>query len=191
MVTQMRMQADRARSNTVGDRIRSSATRQDAQDSIVLRPSRANAQDSYEQEAAAQGYASGKRRSLSRDVLLTVAIAIAAVVAYPRIEPNLPYSWRMNIASVISRFSPAPSVAVQGAAVVVSDLNLRSEPSTTSAVVALLPRGSSVATIEKRGDWMFVQLEADNRQQPRRGWVFGTFLKEIEDDEPESSDEPD
>jgi hypothetical protein len=191
MVTQIRMQVDRARSNAAAGSTKPSATRQSAQephDSIVLRPSRANDPYGYQD---ASGYAPPRRRSLGRDLLLTAAFAIGVVVAYPSIEPHLPYSWRTNIASVMNRFAPAPSLPVQGAAVVVSDLNLRKGPSTSSAVVALLPRGSSVATIEKRGDWMFVQLEADNRAEPRRGWVYGSFLKDIEVDDPESSDEAD
>jgi uncharacterized protein YraI len=128
---------------------------------------------------------------MGRDILIVAAVAIVAVVAYPSVAPYLPYSWRANIAAITGQFGSVADMATLGSAVVLSDLNLREGPSTRTAVVALVPRGSNVATIEKRGEWMFVQIEADNRAQPRRGWVYGSFLREIEADEPESSDDSD
>jgi uncharacterized protein YgiM (DUF1202 family) len=182
MVTQIRMQVEGARNGT------RSNSRESDTGQIQLRT---RAQFSSEASSREQYVQAPPRRGFGRDLFVAVALGIAAIVAYPSIEQYLPYAWRSNITAVMNQFRPVQAVASQGSAVDVSDLNLRQGPSTSTAVVALLPRGSNVATIEKRGDWMLVQLEADNRAQPTRGWVFGSFLKEIEDDEPETSEDAD
>jgi hypothetical protein len=136
-----------------------------------------------------------KRRSLFRDLLIAATLGIVAIIGYPSIEPHLPPTWQANIASVMGRFAPSPGVA-EREAIVVSDVNLRAGPSTTTKVIALLPRGSRVATTETRGEWTFVQVEAYSRNsQLRRGWVYATFLENVgdgEDDaETESSEDSD
>ena len=124
---------------------------------------------------------------------VVAALAIAVIVIYPRIEPLLPEALRSNIAKITSLFGPAQNFTAQGFAAVASDVNLRAAPSTTARVIATLPRGLKVATIERRGEWTFVQVEGEGNTQPRRGWVFSSFLKEetgeVEDDDETSSGE--
>ena len=64
-------------------------------------------------------------------------------------------------------------------AVVVRDVNVRASPSNAAAVVSTLARGAKVATIERRGNWTLVQIGGDSRNiKPRRGWVYGSFLRD-------------
>ena len=126
------------------------------------------------------------KRSNVRGVLIAAALATLAVIAYPIIEVRLPQSWRSQITAVTdslpitddsgtSNAAPAPSSSV---AVVLRDLNVRADPSTGAKVIATLPQGLKVTTIEKRGAWTSVQIESDNpNAKPLQGWVYGSFLK--------------
>jgi hypothetical protein len=133
-----------------------------------------------------------RKGSSFRDVIVVASIAIIAIFAYPRIEPFLPETWRSNIAAILGGLAPSPNPIAQGSASVVSDVNLRVEPSTTAEIITTLPRGLKVTTIERRGDWMLVQVEGNSgNARPQRGWVFGSFLiSDVNDDvEPEPSEE--
>ena len=146
--------------------------------SIVLRSSRANGPAAWEPEPVEP-----RRRGFGRDVLIVALIAIAVGVAYPSFEQYLPVTVRMHVASLMNSVRPPAVVATEGDAIVLREVNLRAGPSTTSKVIALLPRGSRVATAEKRGEWTFVQVEAYSRNtQLRRGWVFASFLESVEED---------
>jgi hypothetical protein len=210
MLIQMRMQADRARSDAVGGSTRPAGRGSDAaggsarpaeragfgaraaeretdaaairlptredrglgtQDpKVVIRPKQINS----DQQPGAR-----KKRGVFRDIVVVAALAIFVIVTYPSIEPLVPEPWRSNIAAVIGNHAPPANVTVQGVASVASEVNLRAEPSTTARVIATLPRGLKVVTGERRGDWILVQVEGDRSStQPRRGWVFGSFLKE-------------
>ena len=209
MLTQMRMQTDRARSEAVGGSIKSNnRTRFGAKtadrgvDTVAIQlPTqedrgigtqgskialRSN-QMMFEPEPHAP-----KKRGALRDVIVAASLAILVIVAYPLIEPFLPPSWQSNIAAITGGFGPSPSgsdtslvtmpamssnAAAQGLALVVREVNLRVGPSTTEKVVAALPRGLNVKLLERRGDWAFVQIDSES-SQPRRGWVYGSFLKQ-------------
>ncbi len=196
MLAQVRMQADRARSDAVGGSIRSGEraafgarpAERETESAPMRLPNR------EERGSATQGskivirpkqmtiveepHAPRKRGAL-RDIVVVASLAILVIVTYPTVEPLLPDSWRSNITAITGGVVPPPNVTVQRLAAVVSDVNLRAGPSTTAKVITTLPRGLKVATIERRGDWTLVQIEGNSRNtQPRRGWVYGSFLKD-------------
>jgi hypothetical protein len=119
-----------------------------------------------------------RRRAVGRDFIVVSVLAIVMIVAYPRIEPFIPEPLRSNLAAVITRFFPTSTIAAQGSAVVARDVNLRDGPSTSAEIVATLPRGLGVAVLERRDEWTRVEIAADgSNPQPRRGWVFSSFLE--------------
>ena len=196
-LVQLRMEADRARSNATGGSInpsRSSASRstfgskavarepepaairlpgrepraQAKQEQIVLQPHRV-LEDPY----------APKKRGIWRDLLVVAALAVVAIMVYPRIEPLIPEPWRSQIAALTGGFASPSSVVAQGSAVVVRDVNLRSGPSTSASIITTLVPGQNVATLARREEWTFVEVAADSRStQPQRGWVFSSFLKD-------------
>ena len=208
MLTQLRQQADRARSDSVGGSIRSSEPRatfatkpnprvvesapirlparedrglETRGSKIIIQPQRV---------ASEQDSRAPRRSSSFRDIVVVASIAIIAIFAYPRIAPFVPEPWRSNIAAILGGLAPSPNPTAQGSASVVNDVNLRAEPSTTAEIITTLPRGLKVTMIEQRGDWMLVQVEGSNgNPRPRRGWVFASFLtSDVNDDvEPEPS----
>jgi hypothetical protein len=128
-----------------------------------------------------------KKRGALRDIFLVAALAVVAIMAYPSIAPFLPQSVRSNIDAVtgpIVAFSrpesvSPPDVYEQHLAVVVRDVNVRANPSTTGAVISTLVRGTKVTTLEQRGNWTLVQIEGGSgNAKPRQGWVFGSYLKD-------------
>jgi uncharacterized protein YraI len=60
----------------------------------------------------------------------------------------------------------------------VHDANIRSGPSTKTAVVATLPRDKPVTVVERRGDWAMVQFNV-NGAVIQQGWMRGSFLKDV------------
>lgn len=212
MLTQLRMQADRVRSDAVGGSIKSapratfgsrSADREPEPAPIRL-PAR------EDREPGAPGYRivlrpremmpepeslEPRKRGALRDIVVVALIAIAAIVAYPKIAPLLPQSWRSNIGAIIGGAGPSASVTPQGRAAVLNDVNLRVGPSASARVITILRRGMRVATIDRRDDWILVEVQgAGGNTQPVRGWVFGSFLSEEArngaDDAETSSDDP-
>jgi hypothetical protein len=193
-LVQLRIESDRARSNATGGsitapksgdrsvfgtkaaarepepvaiRLPTREARGQAKEQIVLQPHRV-LEDPHPH----------KKRGMGRDLLVVAVLAIVVIVAYPRIEPLIPEPWRSNIASLTGDFGSA-SVAAQGSAVVIRDVNLRVGPSTSANIVSTLPQGLNVATLARRDEWTFVEVGADSRNpQPRRGWVFSSFLKD-------------
>jgi len=125
-------------------------------------------------------------RRPTRDIVLAACVVVAAILLYPWIEPLVPESWRSNIAAITAGNEPiAPAESLSHAppqehmALVVRGANLRAGPSATAPVISTLQRGLQVATLEQRGNWMLVQIGGENgKTQPRRGWVFSTFLKD-------------
>lgn len=213
MLTQLRLQADRARTDAVGGSIRPSGaasgasgapfgaraaqreielapapmpTRADlglkTQDgSVVLRPSRIMAQ----QDAP-------RRRRVGRDVAVVAMLAALVAVAYPKIEPLLPYDLRVAIrgALVSTPSASAPNRPTQDSALdsalVTAEVNLRAGPTRGAEVLATLPRGLQVTVFERRDDWILVRVEGDRGKGQRQGWVFGSFLQDV----PEVQDAP-
>ena len=187
-MTETRRQANRGRGEAARQALRAQPAPQTQPTPSVFRADGITISDGWQEPAP-------KRRSLFRDLLVATTLGVMAIIGYPMIEPHLPQTWQANIASVIGGVAPPPGVA-EREAIVVNDVNLRAGPSTTTKVIALLPRGSRVAATETRGDWTFVQVEAYSRSsQLRRGWVYASFLQSVgdgEDDaETESSDESD
>jgi SH3-like domain-containing protein len=61
----------------------------------------------------------------------------------------------------------------------VRDSNIRSGPSTTSAVVGQARRGMTVAVIAKRNNWIRVRLPQEKPDaEPREGWMHNSRLRE-------------
>jgi SH3 domain-containing protein len=108
------------------------------------------------------------------------------ITAYPSVGSFLPQSLQSNIAAVTGASGPptgsntsltSPSVPVKSMAVVARDVNVRAGPSPTAKILSTLPRGLRVATLERRGDWMSVQIErAGPNAKSLQGWVYGSFL---------------
>jgi Bacterial SH3 domain len=192
----VRLEADRARSNATGGSINApksgdrsvfgtkAAAREPEPVAIRLPTREARGQAKQEQivlqpHRMLEDPHAPKKRGLGRDLLVVAALAVVVIVAYPRIEPLIPEPWRSNIAALTGGFKSSASVAAQGSAVVARDVNLRVGPSTTANIISTLPQGLNVATLARRDEWTFVEVGADSRNpQPRRGWVFSSFLKE-------------
>ena len=201
----VRLEADRARSNATGGSINASksgdrsvfgtkAAREPEPVAIRLPTREARGQAKQEQivlqpHRVLEDTHAPKKRGLGRDLLVVAALAVVVIVAYPRLEPLIPEPWRSNIAALTGGFGSAASIAAQGSAVVARDVNLRVGPSTTANIISTLPQGLNVATLARRDEWTFVEVGADSRNpQPRRGWVFSSFLKEgTADDEDEDA----
>lgn len=58
-------------------------------------------------------------------------------------------------------------------------LNVRSSPSTSSAVICSLPRGSYVTLLNREGSWWRVQLSGGNT-----GYCYASYITEVPDSEP-------
>jgi hypothetical protein len=59
----------------------------------------------------------------------------------------------------------------------ITNLNLRSEPSTQSHKVRVLEPRTILVLLERRGDWLHVELAEDRSQ---RGWVAQAFVDDLE-----------
>jgi hypothetical protein len=205
-LVQLRLESDRARSNATGGSIHSpksgdrsvfgtkAFTREPEPTPIRLPTREARAHAAPEAKIVLQPHRvledanAPKRRGFGRDIVVVAALAVVAIFAYPRIEPLIPEPWRSNIAALTGRVGSVPGVSVagQGAGVVVRDVNLRVGPSTSAGIVSTLPQGLRVATLGRRDEWTFVEVAGDSRNpQPRRGWVFSSFLRDesVSDDE--------
>jgi chromosome segregation ATPase len=138
--------------------------------------------------AAEDGTPQARRnRGLVRDVILVMALVIAAIMLYPKIETLI---WPQPTITIVdeedaanasgphraaSQSSPA---AGRHTAVVARGVNLRAGPSTSAKVVMTLERGVAVAILEERGKWTHVRLLAHGNSASGEGWVYNTYLKE-------------
>jgi hypothetical protein len=118
---------------------------------------------------------------LMRDMIVVAALAISAIVFYPRIESFIP-----QIGTIFGdALTPAgvpqpvpPKVAERPMTLVIHGANVRSGPSATADVVTTLQRGASVATIEQRGSWTLVRIAGEGgKTEPQQGWVYSSFLE--------------
>jgi hypothetical protein len=152
---------------------------------IVLRPDRIGVAD--------DPFEDGLRESQThpaRAVFVSLFLAVLAITSYASIE-SLPQNFLFPFKVAISGSDPtagrsgAPNAAApvqstnvtQQVAVVVRDVNVRANPSNTAPVVATLPHGLKVATMERRGNWTLVNTKGDGRNIAREGWVYSSFLK--------------
>jgi hypothetical protein len=72
-----------------------------------------------------------------------------------------------------------PETAGQHMLVVVRGVNVHASPSAAAEVVATLPTGLKITMIERRGNWTLVEIgQAGQSAEPKKGWVFNTFLKD-------------
>ena len=117
------------------------------------------------------------QRHLIRNVIIAAALAVPAVLFYPRIA---------NEFETVFGDAPAPVGAAEPAsqqdggqvtAVVKNAVNARTEPSPSAAVVWTLQRGVKVTIVEQRGNWTLVRADRKNDTgEPRQGWVSSSFL---------------
>jgi len=137
---------------------------------------------------------------LVRDIFVVAALAVLAISAYSNIG-TLSQSLQSNVTAVADKLgpdpgpaakpvtpppppppAPAPAVskaAPQRIAVVVSDVKVHANPQSDGAAVTALRAGSKVTMLERRGNWVSVQIEGDGpNAKPVKGWIFGTFLKD-------------
>ena len=144
---------------------------------IVLRPGPIGADALLGEERDAP------RRRAMRGMFVAATLGVLAIAAYSAmaLPENL---WKRIYESDQQRAAPVAGSpasktadAAQRFAIVVRDVNLRTSPSNTAAIVRTLPHGSKVATIEKRGNWMLVQSEDRPNIHRSEGWVYGSFLK--------------
>ncbi|HEY4123339.1 MAG TPA: SH3 domain-containing protein [Rhizomicrobium sp.] len=128
-----------------------------------------------------------ERRSNARtDKGLVGTAAIAAALAaggailfffvWPTISANMSPAPQQEVAAAAIPQPVAEPVELPKATVLRS-MNMRSGPSTSDSVVTTLKAGTQVATAERRGNWVRVNLEAGNGKPVQQGWVFGTSLK--------------
>jgi hypothetical protein len=206
MLTQLRLQADRVRTDAVGGSIRSSGATFGANGTFGSRgaqrepepapapppmPSRTelglSTQDGKvvlrpNRIMAQHDDHPRRRRRGGRDIAIVAVLAAVVAVGYPRIEPFLPQDVRVAIRGMLDQISSRTGLAVQssarqGPAVVRAEVNLRSGPSTNAEVIATLPGGLIVTVIDWRGDWMLVQVDGESGSRQTQGWVFGSFLE--------------
>ena len=131
-----------------------------------------------------------RSRGLVRDVVLVMALVVAAIMLYPKVETLISNIWPQPTITIVDEedgadapalhqtASQSPSVADQRMAVIVRGVNLRAGPSTHDKVVTTLKRGVTVAIVEERGKWTRVRLPAHGKSAVDEGWVYNTYLKE-------------
>jgi hypothetical protein len=145
------------------------------------------------------------RRQMVRDIGIVMAVAIAAVLLFPRLEGMLPDTLRWQIETLGGTMvpgtteAPAPAPAPQPAASVqpktehpvmyaARAVNVRAEPSVGASIAANLKRGAQVSVLEKRGNWDQVEVApAPGAPQtggqpapPQQGWVFNSYLTDTD-----------
>jgi hypothetical protein len=151
-----------------------------------------------EEEAEERSERTRARRRLARDIGVAGAVAALLMVAFLRVEPTisadlmpqlepltariepllrqvgLPLHWQQTAPEPLT---PPPAPEVPRSLIGVHDANIRSGPSTKTAVVATLPRDKPVTVVERRGDWALVQFNV-NGAVIQQGWIYGSFLKD-------------
>lgn len=128
------------------------------------------------------------RRTI-RDVALVAALSVVGMLVYLRADSGqslFPASIGemigMSQANLATASAPAPAAAApttqpaQPMATIIRAANVRSAPSKTASVIATLPRDTSVASLERRGNWVKVRVESAKTAQ--EGWVYGTYLQQ-------------
>lgn len=133
-----------------------------------------------------------RMRGMLRDAAVIAALVVAAVLIFPFVESYLPDDWQYEIAQVTGQLpsaptqtaipaprpqaSPAPKPAPLPIGQVTHDANLRADASTSASIVETLDRGSQVAVLENRGDWVRVRATSSDGKS-NEGWVLGSHLK--------------
>lgn len=133
---------------------------------------------------------------LVRDGALAIAFLGLAMFGYFRLAPMLansppaflqPILDQVGIARVQPQMPPAlrpaqpvtaPSApaVMQPSLLVTHGANLRAGPSSTAAVLGVIPRDAKVTSIEKQGSWTHIRY-AKGTDKPLEGWLFTSFLQ--------------
>jgi hypothetical protein len=118
------------------------------------------------------------------------ALVVFGFFLFPRLIGALPQDWQDDISvateqlqnyigdtnrkiGVTSAETPAAAAVAQALATVTRSANVRSAPSSSSTVLLTLPRGASVSTGIRSGNW--VKVSVDGKTE---GWVFAQYLKD-------------
>ncbi|HEV2547382.1 MAG TPA: SH3 domain-containing protein [Stellaceae bacterium] len=140
-----------------------------------------------------------RRSPLRRLVPAGAVAAVAALVAVFLSTGNtLVGAWWLQVVSVAIGDEPAPAtgtssepsapaspaVAARRGVVGATGANLRAGPSTSSAVIATLPRDAEVTLVERRGSWMQVRAAGRDGTRQQEGWVYAPSLKELHTAQP-------
>jgi chromosome segregation ATPase len=117
------------------------------------------------------------------------ALVVFGFFLFPRLIGALPQDWQDDISvateqmqnyigdanrkiGVTAAETPAAAV-VQALATVTRSANVRSAPSSASTVLVTLPRGTSVSTGIRSGNWVKVSIDGKTE-----GWIFAQYLKD-------------
>jgi hypothetical protein len=153
-------------------------------------------------ETAAEERRAAFRRRLIRDFAIVACLAGLAFMLFPRVQPVVAEVWPRNVsirnnlqpllqmAGISSQFSSPTSTTTAPAEpqpaepqpaepphalVNVRIANLRESPSTAAPIVVKLARNVEVATLERRGNWVFVRIGTGAGQ--KQGWMTTGALK--------------
>ena len=107
---------------------------------------------------------------------LTVMKASEPVIARIRQE-SVPL-WRFVAVQIAEiRKEDEPEIHEERVTINVGVANVREGPSTSTKTVATLPRHTDLTVIERRGNWVLVQLDGEGVQT---GWIYNALLIEAE-----------
>ncbi|HET7084589.1 MAG TPA: SH3 domain-containing protein [Rhizomicrobium sp.] len=135
------------------------------------------------------------KKTLIRDFLLVMAVALPAILFYPWFAGYLPDGARTTIASVTGgvlsagtehpavthAVQPAPAPVVQRPSITVSRaIKLHATPATKGTVVLSLPKGGTLTVLEQSGAWTKVEVPAKDGK-PQQGWVYSSSLASKKD----------
>jgi Bacterial SH3 domain len=138
-------------------------------------------------EAVDAKLAGQTKRRFVRDIAFAAVLAVVAVLFFVRLGPaTVDTVWPdiqplvalidPQVASQPAAVRPPPPVKVAAPALPLLSVeraaNLRTGPSTSSTVIATLPRDDKVALLGRHGNW--VQVRAGGT---REGWIYNTYLK--------------
>jgi hypothetical protein len=124
---------------------------------------------------------------------LVAGALAAAYIYYPQLKPVIVDRWTPKVAALAgdakttaltelqalgllpegAQAEAAPPQADARMSVAARVANLRTGPSTTMAVVSALPRDTVVTVLERRGDWVRIEVEGD---AANRGWLHSSLL---------------
>lgn len=116
-------------------------------------------------------------KSLIVSGAVAAALASAAVIAFSFIWPSgAPPAETQQVAASAKPAAAVAAVVVPKATVLRS-VNVRSGPSTSDSVITTLKAGTQIATGERNGNWVRVNLEAADGKPAQRGWAFASSLQ--------------
>jgi ParB family chromosome partitioning protein len=124
-------------------------------------------------------------RKLLRDAVFVSGFVGLAMLGYYTLAPMLSDSAPDILQPILNQAGidtgqPSPTQSADASAkptfTVLRSVNLRGGPATSAAVIASLPKGAKVTSLETKGNWVHVQF-ADAGGKLLEGWAFQTFLQ--------------